>query len=1103
MSSNGQQSSQPVKSSQGYNPFRCDKTRRVFFCIGEVMAVVGVLLVLGVGALVWRVQSAPVDLDFAQGYVQDYLKSSDILDRAEYGRAALHWPDLTGPLYLGLRDVTLYDTDGLEALDVREVLVALSKFDLLKGEIVPQGLVIQSPAMKVTRLSDGSLGIGFGDNQFDLTGGENGAGAEIEEDIHLNTSTLYSDLSSYFENTGVGAAFTEIEIRDAYVIYDDAIWGLALVIPYMDFSLSHQRDMPFLFDAALCFCDLPQDGELARGHGNALGLKAELHPDNAHVLATLNAFDPSVILQQKPYYAPYRQIDTKISGQFDLSLDAALHPVSASLALQSPASVFVNNEWFSVPIELDNFDLTADYDGAAQILTVSSLNGVFQKDVPFDIGGRVEFNKGQEREALQLQRADIQLGISDAAHDRFAELVPETLSGEPVYNWVRNKLSSGRIKGLALDFVYDFSALPAGADGESLSSDGIKKLDLSYGFENLDIAFKDGMSPVRGASGSARLDYLAGGMDFEILSGNLLELAITDARVKLENIIEAGTGSAHIEIPLSGPVSSLLAFIRENPINANHPFTAENNNVARGQFDGRVVLNMPTRSDLEFSDVDIAATGLVNNGYIADIYKGLELKSSQINLEIADGKISVYGDGALSGRPASMRYDSFMSSEGKPYKMQVMVESSLDQGLRDHLKIDLDDYIEGALPVKIVYSEYNARPSSLVFSGNLVPARFFIEPLSYNKIMGQDGRFSGSGVIVDGQMQRIEKLEISAPDFKLSGGGLKFSGDRVTGGMASVSAGFTQMDVEFERLNNGGYNIIANGARLDLRPFLSSGAGDAQDDGDVAARQKNAPPLVLSVKATVMQTGDKEGVGDAQIYAEIGRDGKFEQLEMDALAGKGQIYLRYKPDDETGQRTFRLEADDAGAFLRAFGVYDNIQGGKLIVYGEPINSIYQRNLSGLAEITDFKVVNAPYLARLLSGLSLSQATNSLRGQGIAFSKLEAGFDWFYRPQGSVLVLKEGRSSGNEMGLTFEGTYDSAQSTIDLEGTIIPLSSVNKAITSIPLIGDVLGGGSSSLFAATYSVEGSTDPAPEEEGITTSVNPLSVLAPGILRRILFE
>jgi hypothetical protein len=131
-------------------------------------------------------------------------------------------------------------------------------------------------------------------------------------------------------------------------------------------------------------------------------------------------------------------------------------------------------------------------------------------------------------------------------------------------------------------------------------------------------------------------------------------------------------------------------------------------------------------------------------------------------------------------------------------------------------------------------------------------------------------------------------------------------------------------------------------------------------------------------------------------------------------------------------------------------------------------------------------------------MSLPGLIDLLGNEGITFSKLEAQFDWMYRRQGSLLVLKDGRTSGNALGLTFDGAFDNAAGTINVSGTLIPLSGLNAVIGSIPLVGDILtGGAGGGVFAATYKVKGDAkDP-------DISVNPLAVLAPGILRRILFE
>jgi hypothetical protein len=62
----------------------------------------------------------------------------------------------------------------------------------------------------------------------------------------------------------------------------------------------------------------------------------------------------------------------------------------------------------------------------------------------------------------------------------------------------------------------------------------------------------------------------------------------------------------------------------------------------------------------------------------------------------------------------------------------------------------------------------------------------------------------------------------------------------------------------------------------------------------------------------------------------------------------------------------------------------------------------------------------------------------------------------------------------------------------MRGTLVPAYAVNSILNNIPLIGTLLGGPGSGVFAATYRMTGSLDDP------DISVNPLATLAPGFLR-----
>jgi hypothetical protein len=103
------------------------------------------------------------------------------------------------------------------------------------------------------------------------------------------------------------------------------------------------------------------------------------------------------------------------------------------------------------------------------------------------------------------------------------------------------------------------------------------------------------------------------------------------------------------------------------------------------------------------------------------------------------------------------------------------------------------------------------------------------------------------------------------------------------------------------------------------------------------------------------------------------------------------------------------------------------------------------------------------------------------------------FDTEFELENGILMLEDGRVSGGELGATFQGWVDLNKNVLDISGAIVPAYSVNRVLRAIPLIGDVLTGGEG-LFAANYRATGN---ASEPE---FSVNPLTALAPGLLRRL---
>jgi hypothetical protein len=127
----------------------------------------------------------------------------------------------------------------------------------------------------------------------------------------------------------------------------------------------------------------------------------------------------------------------------------------------------------------------------------------------------------------------------------------------------------------------------------------------------------------------------------------------------------------------------------------------------------------------------------------------------------------------------------------------------------------------------------------------------------------------------------------------------------------------------------------------------------------------------------------------------------------------------------------------------------------------------------------------------LAVASVTGIPELLTGDGIAFDNLTANFE---RTR-ETTELTEGRAAGLALGLTAAGKIDRLDGALDLSGTIVPIYSASRIVGAIPLVGNLLTGGEGGgLFAWTYTVKG--PPATAE----VSVNPLSILAPGLLRSL---
>jgi len=203
-----------------------------------------------------------------------------------------------------------------------------------------------------------------------------------------------------------------------------------------------------------------------------------------------------------------------------------------------------------------------------------------------------------------------------------------------------------------------------------------------------------------------------------------------------------------------------------------------------------------------------------------------------------------------------------------------------------------------------------------------------------------------------------------------------------------------------------------------------------------------------------------------------------------------RLRMDYGPQDEGGYG-FVFESNDMGAALRALGKFDTIHGGRVAIVGTSAGPLPNAPLEARIEARDYVLVDAPAMVRLLTVASLTGISDSMKGEGIRFSRLIGAFTL----TDGIMETELLRAFGPALGLTARGKIDFDESRVELEGTAVPAYSVNRVLNLIPLLGPILTGGEGGgLFAVTYRMTGDLDDP------NVNVNVLSALAPGFLRAL---
>ncbi|MCG8511285.1 MAG: DUF3971 domain-containing protein, partial [Rhodospirillales bacterium] len=651
--------------------------------------------------------------------------------------------------------------------------------------------------------------------------------------------------------------------------------------------------------------------------------------------------------------------------------------------------------------------------------------------------------------------------------------------GEDPQIWVTANLSAGTVREARAEFE------ATSADGKSFE---IAKLFGEMTLEGFTVDYLSPMPKAERVDGIAAFDQkrfdiaIQRGEAFGLqVSGGLLSFLDLD---KEDQILE-------VDLTLHGDMDRALRLIDHEPLRLTRAIAIDPEN-SRGNSSTRVQLRFPLLDDLTLDMVAVSAASRMTDVSVSGAILGRDISNGDLELRADNTGMVVNGDVNLGSIRGDLEWrESF--DDQQPLRSTYILRGIVDDSQRtNELGLNFapfsQDNIQGPIGAEIQWQVNRDGGATMDAALDLSDAVLALPMFGWSKGPGIPGIAQIRIGLKGEKITEVSSFSIAAADLEALG---SVSFDPNAGTLARVDLSqlaFGRTDVRGALIPgaDGGWTVTVHGPSFDFAPIF----GDLFSfDGD--ADRDNTPDVSFSVDLDRVWISAEQSV--QSVNGTLARqDGKFRAVKIAGQVGDKQtVNVSLEPAAD-GNRQLSILGEDAGETLRTFEYYDNMVGGKLEITGMFDDRVEGSPLRGHMKVSDFHVVNAPDLAHLLSIMALTGILDVLQGQGLSFAEMEVPF---VRHEG-VTTVKDARINGASLGFTASGSIYSAAEIINIEGTVVPAYAINAALGNIPVLGTLFSGGEKGggVFAATYKISGPRE-SPE-----ITVNPLTVLAPGFMRRL---
>jgi len=633
-------------------------------------------------------------------------------------------------------------------------------------------------------------------------------------------------------------------------------------------------------------------------------------------------------------------------------------------------------------------------------------------------------------------------------------------------NFARDNVDAGALKDIKghIDLKRD----SFGEDGYLRDSD----LELTFEAEDASVKFLSDLPPVEKGNGKGRLT----GNSFRVIldSGEYGGWDLDEGAFIMPAFNVRG-GDFRVFARGHGPISLVMKMLVDSRLDID--FDPD-----RLSGDGEMTFEMfrPALDDVPYEDIRFTAIGSVAEAGLKDAALGFDLTEGSAKVNVDQDGMTISGFGDLGPSPVQFTWRDAFNDGDKPSLLSAT--SIVTPDFLNEFGVLGRAYLSGEIPIE-VQAEIGEGSRIIADTAlDLTESRLDLSEIGWVK--GRDKPAKAS-VHYEGLDEGYTATVVFHADDAYLDGDFTLGGDSklvsatlrraYLKNKADVGGTVTRKD--------GALNFGLTGTYLDLSGAMP-GVGAIGEADDTGTRT----PIRMAANVDTLTLRPGLDMTEAKFSMATGAAG-IETFKATGLAADGSPF-EARFDAKGGQAaTFHVSSGDAGFIASAFLGIDYLVGGKLELDGTLASGNKPSKFD--ISITDTRLNNAPFLTQILSLASLRGLADTLGGEGVLFSRLDIPLT----VAGDRYVVSGAKAQGPALGLTTNGYFDSKDGKIEFDGVLVPSFGMNSALGTIPILGDlVVGRDGEGVFSLTYAIRGTMEKA------NVSVNPLSALAPGVIRRI---